>query len=565
MKKEIKIFLSILAIFCLSFFTSKVARAEIRSGADYECDKPDDATTWTCFVKPGGTVDFQISASDPDNDRLYFLLYWGDVAGYVQSPAACPVNLATCIASGAVPPYSIGHGFTTSPGTYVSYAKVCDEHNTFIPPVLEQCTDSNEIFTHISQFNLITHRVSTTSSPGWQTMPAYFVESNDVITYKISFTVGGGAMHKLLVQDDFPAGAAYVASSGNCGTYNTPGSRSGNRVTWDLGAAGVDVVAGSVCDFSVSVRRTPNDCASNIALINNFTLTAQNANPATKGGTVTINCPKNWWQTFWGDIHAQGSILNKEPNPSVDKSADFMITAGLGISGANSKELSEIALYHQLYFSAADWQKLVQGVTANCNDNNWRAVWIPQPPTLPQTTTLWQGNQADANKHYCNGNLSLAVNPNGSRPAGYSSEPPALFLERGGTIVVAGNLDIVNNVYYDPNPNFCSTPPAVECRLKLPSAGFVVAGNLNIGDKVRHLAGNFYVLGDVYTDDTEDSELIIEGSLVARGALNLQRKYKGDGDDPAEIVRYDGRVLVNPPPGFLDPATILSTWAWIRP
>jgi len=531
MTRNIKIFCSILAVFCLMFFGERSAQAETRGGVgdDYFCDNTGGA--WNCFVKPGGTANFQVKAADP-GDLLYFLLYWEGAAA-AQSPATCPANLATCISSDTW--YSISHSFI-NPNTYTSYAKACDDENA--------CGGvSNTIITHISQF----------ANPNL-TAPSYVVKGNN-ITYTVSFNVGAASMYGAKIVLNLPGGATYVSNAGSCSGVSLPGSYGAGKVTWDLlSPTRVDLPLGSSCQFSAIVGTASSACDS--TLTSSVVLTAFNAaTPSVANAASQVTCPENWWQTFWGDIHAQSSILNSEPGSN--RSADFMITAGSGISGARSREFfgKEIAPYHQLFFFAVDYNGLKTGKygqVKNTVNGDWQGTGIVVP-TQTTKSLWWTADNPSANVWYKNGNLKISENKK------------ELFLERGGTVLVEGNLGIDGDLFYDPNPNPCATSPAVDCRLKLPSVGFVVTGNLEIGEEVKHIAGNFYVLGDVYTSNTEDSELIIEGLLVARGALNLQREYEGDGDDPAEIARYDGRALVNPPPGFSDPATILPTWAWIKP
>lgn len=125
-----------------------------------------------------------------------------------------------------------------------------------------------------------------------------------------------------------------------------------------------------------------------------------------------------------------------------------------------------------------------------------------------------------------------------------------------GTIIVNGDLRINANMFYQDS--------ALVDRRNLASVAWIVRGDVIVGENVSNLVGAFFVLGDeiigdgssdgtVFTLPASDSQLTVYGMMMARG-FDLQRSYKGQFgvDEPAELFYYDGRVLVNTPPGVKD-------------
>ena len=153
-----------------------------------------------------------------------------------------------------------------------------------------------------------------------------------------------------------------------------------------------------------------------------------------------------------------------------------------------------------------------------------------------------------------------------------------------GLIIVKGNLIINQNVTYD-------DIGSVSVSLKeMPSATWIVLGDLTIGNLVTDLAGTFIVLGnptatctsasDLYCginyypagcgiidtgtkgnecgDGIKDSKLTIRGSLFAR-QFQFKRNLASSSEG-SEVIIYDGRLQANPPLGLEDFAKNLPVW-----
>lgn len=134
-----------------------------------------------------------------------------------------------------------------------------------------------------------------------------------------------------------------------------------------------------------------------------------------------------------------------------------------------------------------------------------------------------------------------------------------------GTIVINGDLRINSNLYYEGN--------AVSGKISnLASVAWIVKGDLFIDPAVNNLAGNFIVLGRpgvgcpnagcgriLTGDDSANPKQLVVNGLIMAKEFQFQRFYKAAGE-PAEKIIYDGRVLVNTPPGLTDVANGLPVW-----
>ncbi|HNV97250.1 MAG TPA: hypothetical protein PKL13_02950 [bacterium] len=158
-----------------------------------------------------------------------------------------------------------------------------------------------------------------------------------------------------------------------------------------------------------------------------------------------------------------------------------------------------------------------------------------------------------------------------------------IFMEKGGCdnasgiFVIDGDLMIEGNMRYDNH--------GIDTTEQLASVVWVIRGDLYINPSVTRLAGTFIVLGGIdedggdiecgdvnnpesrcgiiYTGDS-NQQLIVHGQFLAKN-FQFQRKYKSDFREPAELIIYDGRNIINPPPGLGDAIKSLPRWDQIAP
>jgi hypothetical protein len=140
-----------------------------------------------------------------------------------------------------------------------------------------------------------------------------------------------------------------------------------------------------------------------------------------------------------------------------------------------------------------------------------------------------------------------------------------------GTVVVDGDMYITQNITYQPTD-------AADTELEdIPSVVWIVKGSVHINPNVTKVAGNFVVVGSQtggvlvsgtgkFSTGAGDQNLEVSGLVVAH-ELFLQRSGIGTVEDiqAAERIFYDGRIIINTPPGVGDFAKALPVVREVAP
>jgi len=141
------------------------------------------------------------------------------------------------------------------------------------------------------------------------------------------------------------------------------------------------------------------------------------------------------------------------------------------------------------------------------------------------------------------GNLRIDRDINFLTGANATATNPA---ESGaGTFIVDGELQVDGNMQYGLPSGFLAS------RVSLPSAAFIVKGDIDISQSVSVMSGVFYSEEDIRTGIGETS-LTVSGVMVAK-SFDFRRRFRGSGagsQEAAELVIYDGRLQTNTPPGL---------------
>ena len=129
-----------------------------------------------------------------------------------------------------------------------------------------------------------------------------------------------------------------------------------------------------------------------------------------------------------------------------------------------------------------------------------------------------------------------------------AEEGSGLLLIEGADLEISGDI------------NYLAVPP-VQSRLKNLSSFGVIAvkdafgtgGNIKIDANVQKVSGTYFAEGTIQTGTSggADQYLQLMGIYVAR-KFDLQRQNNSDPTKPAEEFVFDGRAVVNPPPGMQD-------------
>lgn len=140
-----------------------------------------------------------------------------------------------------------------------------------------------------------------------------------------------------------------------------------------------------------------------------------------------------------------------------------------------------------------------------------------------------------------------------------------------GTVVIDGDMIIERNITYQPLD-------AADTDLEdIPSVVWIVKGNIYIRPDVTEIAGNFVAVGKesggIWVPGTGqlysgagDENLVVNGLVIAH-ELFLQRSGIGTVENvrAAERIFYDGRIIINTPPGVGDFAKALPVVSEIAP
>ncbi|MFH1366939.1 MAG: hypothetical protein ABIH38_03025 [Patescibacteria group bacterium] len=134
------------------------------------------------------------------------------------------------------------------------------------------------------------------------------------------------------------------------------------------------------------------------------------------------------------------------------------------------------------------------------------------------------------------------------------------LVDGSGLFVVDGDLIIESNINYKATN--------VDNLKKLASLAFYVKGNIYIGPSVDTLVGAYYSEKKIIVQSmgSADKKLTAYGLMIAK-EFGFGRRYKGtiSSPEPSELFIYDGRVQLNPPPGFRDLSQALPKISEVSP
>lgn len=156
--------------------------------------------------------------------------------------------------------------------------------------------------------------------------------------------------------------------------------------------------------------------------------------------------------------------------------------------------------------------------------------------------------------HHSGGDLTLTNTGAISFGNGRRALPGArVILVEGGDLIIRDELRYASAVGADLR--------------NLASLAFVViGGDIHIDPRVQNLVGSFVTTGAFSTGTNiggTDDPLDISGLLVAR-QFRFERQFRSQ-DRGAEVVTYDGRAVLNPPPGLADFVKTLPSFRTVVP
>jgi hypothetical protein len=250
-----------------------------------------------------------------------------------------------------------------------------------------------------------------------------------------------------------------------------------------------------------------------------------------------------WFESLYGDIYSGSSVSAPFAPPLNRYNATYLIQA--------NGTVQPVAIQSQAGNSVPAVSDSFDSLSIPDTANNYKGAlgWLDKAGMLAGRygtleTALPAGSSIllNGNVYYYSGDLTLNS---------------ALALTKGtadqkgsGTIIVEGNLNINADIAYQSGAVGTSVA-------NLPSVAWIVKGNIVIDDDVQNLAGVFFSEGAISTGTKGTSlaqfelPLAIHGMLIAK-TINLQRLFADQTQEPAEQIIFDGRAIINPPPGLAD-------------
>ncbi len=286
----------------------------------------------------------------------------------------------------------------------------------------------------------------------------------------------------------------------------------------------------------------------------------QSDNPDVPYGAGAV---ARWFETLYGDIYSGGSIDQPFSPPAGRYSATYLIQANGTINPVTITSAS--------------------GGSAPYVDSSFGALALPQQSNSYRgtlgvldragllngyygTVTTYAGDSASA------GTLGTSLILDGKiyHYTGNLIIDSAITFNKGigtqkgnATIIVDGNLIINADINYEAG--------AVGSRIdNLPSVGWLVKGDVTVNPAVTALSGIFYSEGGagISTGTTgaraTDVALAVKGMFIAK-KITFQRLFIGADNTPSEQITFDGRAIVNPPPGLTDMIKGLPTLREVIP
>ncbi|MEK7189131.1 MAG: hypothetical protein AAB671_01370 [Patescibacteria group bacterium] len=272
---------------------------------------------------------------------------------------------------------------------------------------------------------------------------------------------------------------------------------------------------------------------------------------ASGGGASVL---AQWFETLYGDIYSKGSIGALFSPPLNRYNATYLIQAG--------GTIEPVAIQSQ------------GGDTAPYESESFDSLSLPDAANNYRGTLAWLDKAGLVGGRYGAPASSLPAGPSvllGGGVYHYTSDltiSSAITFNKGtgsqkgsGTVIVDGNLTINADLAYQSGAVASSIA-------NLPSVAWIVKGNIVINPSVQNLVGVLYSEGSISTGTTgsapTDVALEIDGMLIA-SQINLQRLFSDETGEPAEQIIFDGRAVINPPPGLTDIAKGLPVLRETRP
>lgn len=276
------------------------------------------------------------------------------------------------------------------------------------------------------------------------------------------------------------------------------------------------------------------------------------------GGAVA-----RWFETLYGDIYSGGNIGAIFSPPAARYSATYLIQANGTIdpvtitsnAGGGAPYVDENFGVLNLPQESNSYRGSLGNLDRTGILNGYYGAVTTYAGDNTSSGTLGTSLVLGGKIYHYTGNLTI--------DSAITFNKGAASQKGSGTIIVDGNLLVNVNIDYEAG--------AVGSRIdNLPSVAYLVKGNVAIDPAVTSLSGVFFSEGaaGITTGTTgareTDAALTVKGMLIGQ-KITFERLFVGADNTPSEQITFDGRAIVNPPPGLADMVKGLPTLREVSP
>ncbi len=277
----------------------------------------------------------------------------------------------------------------------------------------------------------------------------------------------------------------------------------------------------------------------------------------------TLYSPFAWLETKYGNVYSRDSVLGKSAPPG-QYNATYCVQATGLITNFKTASGCKMTGFENINFPESS--NLYTNVLGKINKAGILSG------EYGEVVTIAQQNKTDFKRADLISKLSGSCKLNGKiyHVAGNLTIDntdldfcnASIDSNGSGLIIIDGNLNINKNVSYDTS--------SVSKIKQLSSVGWIIGGNLTFDPSVGEVVGAFYIEGNdgvadnaaVYTG-VSNNKLTIYGLMIAPD-YSFEREYESLMEGSERVI-YDGRALVNTPPGMEDLTKALPLWSEAAP
>lgn len=268
------------------------------------------------------------------------------------------------------------------------------------------------------------------------------------------------------------------------------------------------------------------------------------------GASYGANVVARWFETLYGDVYSGKNIDQIFSPPASRYSATYLIQANGTINSATiTSKAGSGAPYVAQNFESLTLPTSANSYRGSLGNLDRSGMIVGQYGTVITYSgdsnvsgTFGNNLVLDGKIYYFTGNLT--VDSDITFKKGFGTQ------KGNGTILVDGDLIINANADYQSG--------AITGRIEnLPVVAWIVKGNIIINPSVTSLVGVFFSeganginTGTTGLDDT-DQVLVVKGMMIGK-KITFQRLYVAADNTPSEQIIFDGRAIINPPPGLTD-------------